>query len=101
MATVEKVASNGSVDKHSDLEKHVDSSSLSSDSHIADPVLDRKVWRKLDSYLLPVVAMFYLLSFLVSHDQLFISYPYADATSHRIARMLEMQEWLASKKTCI
>jgi len=31
-----------------------------------DPPLE-KVWRKVDLYILPVVAMFYLLSFLVSH----------------------------------
>jgi len=31
-----------------------------------DPALE-KVWRKVDLYVLPVVAMFYLLSFLVSH----------------------------------
>ena len=30
------------------------------------PALE-KVWRKMDLYVLPVVAMFYLLSFLVSH----------------------------------
>jgi len=30
-----------------------------------DPVMDRRVWRKLDLYILPVVAMFYFLSFLV------------------------------------
>ena len=29
------------------------------------PVLEKRIWRKLDFYILPVVAMFYLLSFLV------------------------------------
>lgn len=52
-----------------DIEKHhVDSSSLASDSSPArttaeDPAL-KKTWRKVDMYILPVVAMFYLLSFL-------------------------------------
>ena len=31
-----------------------------------DPTLEKTVWRKLDKWILPVVAMFYLLSFLVS-----------------------------------
>ena len=31
-----------------------------------DTRLERVVWRKLDLFILPVVAMFYLLSFLVS-----------------------------------
>ena len=31
-----------------------------------DQRLEKVVWRKLDLYILPVVAMFYLLSFLVS-----------------------------------
>jgi len=30
-----------------------------------DEQLEKRVWLKLDLYLLPVVAMFYLLSFLV------------------------------------
>lgn len=30
-----------------------------------DNVLDKKVWSKLDRHILPLVAMFYLLSFLV------------------------------------
>jgi hypothetical protein len=31
-----------------------------------DARLERVVWRKLDLFILPVVAMFYFLSFLVS-----------------------------------
>ena len=30
------------------------------------PSLERRVWRKMDLYILPVVSMFCLLSFLVS-----------------------------------
>lgn len=30
-----------------------------------DPLLQKTIWRKLDFYILPVVAMFYFLSFLV------------------------------------
>ncbi|KAJ3910154.1 major facilitator superfamily domain-containing protein [Lentinula edodes] len=29
-----------------------------------DPAMEKKVWRKIDTYVLPIVAMFYLLSFL-------------------------------------
>jgi sugar phosphate permease len=33
--------------------------------HVAeDPVMEKKVWRKIDLWVLPVVAMFYFLSFL-------------------------------------
>jgi hypothetical protein len=32
----------------------------------ADLVMERTIWRKLDLYILPVVSMFYFLSFLVS-----------------------------------
>lgn len=35
-------------------------------SHDDTKRLERVVWRKLDMFILPVVAMFYLLSFLVS-----------------------------------
>lgn len=30
-----------------------------------DPAMEKVVWRKLDLYVLPMVALFYLLSFLV------------------------------------
>jgi hypothetical protein len=33
-----------------------------------DSNLDKVVWKKLDLYVLPVVAMFYLLSFLVGRS---------------------------------
>lgn len=33
---------------------------------MVDPALDKRVWRKLDLFILPVVTIFYLLSFLVS-----------------------------------
>lgn len=36
-----------------------------SSTHV-DPAMEGRVWRKLDWRLLPVVTMFYLLSFLVS-----------------------------------
>lgn len=45
-------------------------SSVSSGSPVAvedvDPALEKRIWRKLDLYILPVVTLFYLLSFLVS-----------------------------------
>jgi len=51
----------------SDPEKGAaDIGSVSSVGPTEDPALE-KVWRKVDLYVLPVVAMFYLLSFLVSH----------------------------------
>lgn len=50
-----------------DPEKHaIETSSLGSEPYAqVDPDLDKVVWRKLDMYILPTVAMFYLLSFLV------------------------------------
>ena len=45
-------------------EKYVDVSSVSSEMAL-DEALEKTVWRKLDVWILPVVAMFYLLSFLV------------------------------------
>ena len=35
---------------------------------LVDPIdtMETKIWRKLDLYILPVVSMFYFLSFLVS-----------------------------------
>jgi len=54
---------------NSDIEKHSDHDSKSvssSEPEVAvDPEMEKKVWRKLDMYVLPIVAMFYLLSFLV------------------------------------
>lgn len=35
-----------------------------SPSTVFDPLLEKQVWRKLDMWILPVVAMFYFLSFL-------------------------------------
>lgn len=51
----------------SETSKDVSSSkSISSgDRVIEDRVMERRVWRKIDMYVVPVVAMFYLLSFLV------------------------------------
>jgi hypothetical protein len=33
---------------------------------LVDDALEKRVWRKLDLFVLPVVSMFYLLSFIVS-----------------------------------
>ncbi|KAJ7700772.1 major facilitator superfamily domain-containing protein [Mycena rosella] len=57
---MDKVASRTSTDP----EKHVDSSSVGSDQPIVNSELERTVWRKLDIWVLPVVTIFYLLSFL-------------------------------------
>ncbi|KAJ7348859.1 hypothetical protein DFH08DRAFT_959063 [Mycena albidolilacea] len=59
---MDKVASRSS----SDPEKNVDSSSLGSDQPlvIINDQLERTVWRKLDIWVLPIVTLFYLLSFL-------------------------------------
>ncbi|KAG5651578.1 hypothetical protein H0H81_008161 [Sphagnurus paluster] len=52
-----------------DVEKHpIDTSSSASTSSQNDPAL-KKTWRKIDMYILPVAAMFYLLSFLVTIDR--------------------------------
>jgi len=47
-----------------DPEKHADASSVGSDQPVVNHELERTVWRKLDIWILPVVALFYLLSFL-------------------------------------
>ncbi|KAF5349217.1 hypothetical protein D9756_009501 [Leucocoprinus leucothites] len=52
----------------SDPEKHNTSGAAGSDRSespiLVDHALEKRVWRKLDFYVLPVVAIFYLLSFL-------------------------------------
>lgn len=52
-----------------DQEKNGDNSSGTHTETVvvADPVLEVKVWRKLDMWVLPIASMFYLLSFLVTH----------------------------------
>ncbi|KIK65255.1 hypothetical protein GYMLUDRAFT_195081 [Collybiopsis luxurians FD-317 M1] len=55
------------MEKSEDIESKDATSSIGSspDFHVVeDPVMEKKVWRKIDLYVLPVVAMFYLLSFL-------------------------------------
>ncbi|KAH9485871.1 putative transporter [Psilocybe cubensis] len=51
-----------------DPEKVQDRSSVSSGSPVTardvDPALEKRIWRKMDLYILPVVTLFYLLSFL-------------------------------------
>lgn len=57
--------SSGEPEKHDDL-----TASSRNDSDLSEPIIDhtleKTVWRKLDLWILPVVAMFYFLSFLVS-----------------------------------
>jgi hypothetical protein len=38
----------------------------SSSEEIRDSICEKRVWRKLDMFILPTVGMFFLLSFLVS-----------------------------------
>lgn len=67
---MEKIASNG----HSDIEKRAEDPSrvsLSEDgakvaAAATSSAIEKRVWLKLDLWLLPVVSMFYFLSFLVS-----------------------------------
>lgn len=52
-----------------DLETKDATSSVGSSNEfriVEDPAMEKRVWRKIDMYVLPIVAMFYLLSFLVS-----------------------------------
>ncbi|KDR84326.1 hypothetical protein GALMADRAFT_707697 [Galerina marginata CBS 339.88] len=62
---MDKVSSRSSEDpeKHHESESSGLSTSSVHDKAI-DPALGKRVWRKLDLYILPVVTMFYLLSFL-------------------------------------
>jgi hypothetical protein len=48
-------------------EKHAGSEadSLEGEAMSVNPLLEGVVWRKMDLWILPVVAMFYFLSFLV------------------------------------
>ncbi|KAJ7041990.1 major facilitator superfamily domain-containing protein [Mycena alexandri] len=57
---MDKVSSRTSTDP----EKNVDASSVGSDQPVVNSELERVVWRKLDVWILPVVTIFYLLSFL-------------------------------------
>ncbi|KAL0573852.1 hypothetical protein V5O48_008093 [Marasmius crinis-equi] len=50
--------------KSSEPDKLATSSTGSIDDVTTNPALEKRVWRKLDMYVLPIVAMFYLLSFL-------------------------------------
>ncbi|KAE9395528.1 MFS general substrate transporter [Gymnopus androsaceus JB14] len=50
-----------------DLETKDATSSVGSSNEfriVEDPAMEKRVWRKIDMYVLPIVAMFYLLSFL-------------------------------------
>ncbi|KAJ7221518.1 major facilitator superfamily domain-containing protein [Mycena pura] len=64
----DKAPSRNSADA-ADPEKVTDSSSLESDQPISNPALEATVWRKLDMWILPIVTLFYLLSFLVRRDR--------------------------------
>jgi hypothetical protein len=82
---------------HTDSEKYFDASSVNSRTGIAvqDPALEKTVWRKLDKWILPVVAMFYLLSFLVSEIQVLVLFTIELVVvfyAHRTALTLEMLE---------
>jgi hypothetical protein len=73
------------------------SSSLVEPFTLVDPVLDKAVWRKMDLWLLPTVAMFYLLSFLV---RLMAIADYGHANSLflcRIGLISPTLEWLDCK----
>ncbi|KAJ7592019.1 major facilitator superfamily domain-containing protein [Mycena floridula] len=52
------------LDVEKDADKSSEFSSGDSVSFTEDRALERRVWRKLDTYMLPVVTMFWLLSFL-------------------------------------
>ncbi|KAJ7215320.1 major facilitator superfamily domain-containing protein [Mycena haematopus] len=54
-----------------DPEKNADASSLDSDHPVVlNEKLERVVWRKLDLWILPIVTLFYLLSFLATKTRL-------------------------------
>ncbi|KAJ6503584.1 major facilitator superfamily domain-containing protein [Mycena sanguinolenta] len=57
---MDKVSSRSSTDP----EKDVDSSSVINDQLVVNDELERTVWRKLDIWIIPIVTLFYLLSFL-------------------------------------
>lgn len=84
-----------------DPEKHtIETSSLGSDSSApqVDPSMEKVVWRKLDLWLLPTVAMFYLLSFLVREYQIILyCLLLTPCFLHRIGQILGMLESLGCK----
>lgn len=47
-------------------DSQVENSSTDALDSDSDAALEKRVWRKLDVWILPVVTIFYLLSFLVS-----------------------------------
>jgi hypothetical protein len=68
---------NASSHSSGDPEKQHESESSRSSFSPASPVdtaFDQRVWRKLDLRILPVVAMFYFLSFLVSYQKSQVEY---------------------------
>lgn len=74
----------------------------SSDNAVINSALEKRVWRKMDLFILPVVTMFYLLSFLVSSDFTLSSnqthFKLRLPVMSRIARTSEMQKWRGFSK---
>ena len=92
----EKALSRSSID----AEKHgIDASSIDSEPPMPlDPALERVVWRRLDLLIIPTVAMFYLLSFIV-RIMLCVQGP-ADFTHivARTGRIWAMLAWLGCRR---
>lgn len=90
--------SSGEPEKHHELV----ASSNHYDSSLSEPdyTLEKVVWRKLDLWILPVVTMFYFLSFLVS-SVLFsrkVAGP-LQFSADRIAQISPMRGLLVYKQT--
>lgn len=107
MISLDKMSSRSSLDpedKH--LHRYSSEETMSMGSVCASPLstrmkfssdMERKVWFKADLWILPVVTMFYLLSFLVrllgSSTRLISA-----NTIVRIVQISEMLVWLAFRK---
>ena len=66
LSTMDRASSHNSEDPEKINHDSQSSRESPSPAPVVDPALDKRVWRKLDLFILPVVTMFYLLSFLVS-----------------------------------
>lgn len=69
----------GSTTLEKDSEDRLEKSTGTGSEILEDDVLDQKVWSKLDRHILPLIAMFYLLSFLVTFQIHFHPLPRTDS----------------------
>lgn len=89
----------GSFDNTKQVFEPVDSSAIRVEPFTTqlDPKMGKGVWRKLDLWLLPTVAMFYLLSFMVRQISIVNNSGVLSLSLCRIELILPTPEWLDCK----